>query len=146
MDDCLPNLVEFSTELLEDLSSNTLALADKAEQNVLCSDVVVTQLQSFAQREFENLLGAGSKGNVPTWRLRTLADYLNYLGTNRLEADAEAFQAAGSNAFALMNEAEEDVLGAYVVVVKQPCFFLSEYYDSPGSVGESFKHLITSKL
>ena len=45
-----------------------------------------------------------------------------------------------------MNEAEENVLGAYVIVIKQPCFFLGKYYYSPGPVGESFKHLITSKL
>ena len=47
------------------------------------------------------------------------------LGANGFEVDAEAFESAGSYALALMDQAEQDVLGADVVVVEQPGFFLS---------------------
>src|SRR5919198_2327917 len=40
-----------------------------------------------------------------------------------------------------MDQPQQDVLGADVVVVQHPRFFLSEDHDSPGPVGKPFEHL-----
>jgi hypothetical protein len=146
LDDRLPNLVQLGAELLEDLSGDALTLADETEQDVLGSYVIVTQLQSFAQGKLENFLGTRREGNVPAWGLRPLADDLDYLRSHRLKADSKALQAARGDSLALMDKTKEDVLGPYVIVIKQPGFFLGKYNDSPGPIGESFKHLFTSKL
>jgi hypothetical protein len=43
-----------------------------------------------------------------------------------------------------MDEAQEDVFGADVVVIEQPRFFLSEDYDPSGPIGKPFKQGDTS--
>jgi hypothetical protein len=43
-----------------------------------------------------------------------------------------------------VDEAEEDVLGADVVVVEHASFFLRENNDSASSIGKALKHLGTS--
>src|SRR3954468_19126487 len=43
-----------------------------------------------------------------------------------------------------VNQAEQDVLGADVVVVEHPGLFLSQDDDAPRAVGESFKHARSS--
>ena len=55
------------------------------------------------------------------WRTRVA----EHLGANGFEVDAEAFEPAGGHALTLMDQAKQDVLGADVVVVEQPGFFLS---------------------
>ena len=43
------------------------------------------------------------------------------------------------DALTLMNEAEQDVLGADVVVVEEPSFLLGQNNDPSGSVCKSFE-------
>ena len=64
LDHLLANTAEIGAELDEHLCGNAFALTDEAEQNVLSADVVMAQLQCFAQREFENFFGARGEGNV----------------------------------------------------------------------------------
>ncbi len=136
LDDRLAHLVQFGPELLQHLGGHALALADQAEEDVLGADVVVAQLQGLAQRQLEDLLGSRGEGDVAAGGLRPLADDLHHLGAHRLQADAHAFEGPGGDAFALVDEAEEDVLGADVVVVEQPGLFLGQDHHPAGSVGE----------
>ena len=41
-----------------------------------------------------------------------------------------------------MDQPEQDVLGADVIVVEQPRFLLSEDDDSTSPIGESFEHCV----
>ncbi|BAS12293.1 hypothetical protein AHiyo8_05960 [Arthrobacter sp. Hiyo8] len=70
MDDLLADPTEVGTKLDQDLRGNTFTLADEAEQDVLCTDVVVAELQGFPEGELKHLLGARRKGDVPggAWR------------------------------------------------------------------------------
>src|SRR5205823_2690236 len=45
------------------------------------------------------------------------------------------------DAFALVDQPEEDVLGADVVVVEHPRFFLREDHDASGAIREPLEHL-----
>ena len=69
LDDLLADPTQIGTQLHQDLRSHALALADQPQQDVLRADVVMPELQRLAQRELQDLLGAGSEGNVATGRL-----------------------------------------------------------------------------
>src|SRR3954466_16123304 len=73
-------------------------------------------------------------------RRATLPDDLFDLVAHCLERDAKAFESFRRDAFAFVDEAEENVLGSDVAVTQQPSFFLSQHHDPPGPVGEAFKH------
>ena len=135
--------MQLGTEFLEYLGGDALSLADQAEQDVLRADVVVAQLQGFAQREFEHLLGPGSERDMPRRRLRSLADDLDDLGTNGFEVDSEALESSGRDAFTLVDQPEQDVLGADVIVIEQTGLFLRKDDDPAGPVGEPLEHVIS---
>ncbi len=107
---------------------------------MLGSDVVVTELQRFTQAELEHLLGARRERNVTGRLLLTLSnDVLNLLA-HSVERDVERLESLGGNALALVNETQQNVLGADVVVVEHLGFFLRQDNDATSAVGKSLKH------
>ena len=77
---------------------------------------------------------------MPGRRLLALADDLDDFVTNRRQVDTHAFEGPRGDAFALVEQPQKDVLGADVVVIEEPGFFLGQHHDPSGSVGEAFKH------
>jgi heptaprenyl diphosphate synthase len=73
-----------------------------------------------------------------------LADDFHNLATHRLKADAERLKRLRRDTFALVNEAEQDVLGADVVVIEEPSFFLGQNHDPTSSVGKALEQGITA--
>ena len=140
LDDLLADPVEVGAELDEHLGGDALALADQAEQDVLGADVVVAELQRLAQRQLEDLLGARGERDVAGRGLLALADDLLDLRAHGLERDAEALEGLGGDALALVDQAEQDVLGADVVVVEHAGLFLGQDDHPAGSVGEPLEH------
>ena len=59
-----------------------------------------------------------------------LTDDLHHLRADLFEIHAEAFQHAGGDAFAFADQAEQQVLGADVVVV-QPARLVDRQLDAP---------------
>jgi len=76
--------------------------------------------------------------------LLPLADDLLNLLAERLPADSERLQGLGGDALTLVDEAQQDVLGADEVVVEQARFLLSEDEHSSGSICEAFEQLPAS--
>ncbi len=109
----------------EHLGGDALALADQPEEDVFGADVVVTELKRFPQRQLEHLLGTGGERDVSRRRRAALADDFLDLVAHRLERDPEGLEGLGGDAFALVDQPEQDVLGADVVVVQEPGFLLS---------------------
>ena len=132
---------EVGAELHEHLRGDAFALADEAEEDVLGADVVVAELQRLAQRELEDLLRAGRERDVARRRGAAVTDDLLDLRAHGLEGDAERLEGLGGDAFALVDQPEQDVLGADVVVVEQARLFLRQDDHSAGSVGEAFEHV-----
>ena len=139
LDHLLAHSGQIRAQLHEHLRGHALALTDEAEEDVLGADVVVTELQCLTQRQLEDLLRAGRERDVPRRRLAALTDDLLDLAADSLEGDAERLECLRGNAFALVDEAEEDVLGADVVVVQEACFLLCQDDDSAGSVCEALE-------
>ncbi len=146
MDDGLAHLLQLGAELLQDLGGNALALPDQAEEDVLGADVVVTELQRLSEAELEDLLGSWGERDVAGRRLLALADDLDYLVPDRSQVDVEALQCLGGDALTLVEESEQDVLGADVIVVQVARFFLGQNDDPAGSVRETLKHLSLPRL
>ena len=142
LDDLLAHAVEVGAELLQHLRGDTLALADEPEQDVLGADVVVAELQRLAQRQLQDLLGARGEGDVAGGRGLALADDLLDLLADALQRDAQRLQGLGRDTLTLVDQPEQDVLGADVVVVEHPRFFLREHDHSAGPVGEPLEHLL----
>ena len=140
LDDLLTDPAEVGAELDEDLGGDALTLADQTEQDVLGADVVVTELQRLAEAELEDLLGTRREGDVAAGRRAALTDDLLDLVADRFEADAERFQGLGRDTLAFVNQPEQDVLGADVVVVEQTRFFLRQHHHSSSPVGEPLEH------
>ena len=142
LDHLLADTVQVGTELDQHLRGHPIALADEAQQDVLGPDVVVTELQRLTQGQLQHLLGARSKGDVPGRCLLALADYLLDLLAHGLETDPQGFQGLRRHAFTLVDEAQQDVLGADVVVIEHPGFFLSQDHNPPRSVGKPLEHIV----
>jgi hypothetical protein len=107
---------------------------------VLRADVVVPELERLAEAELEHLLGAGGERDVTGRRAAALPDDLLHLAPHGLERDAERLEGLGGHSLALVDQPEQDVLRADVVVVEQACFLLGEHDDPSGPVGEPFEH------
>ena len=140
LDHLLAHPGEVGAQLDQHLGGDALALADQAEQDVLGADVVVAELQRLAQRQLEHLLGPRRERDVPGRRLLALADDLLDLAADALQRDAQRLQRLGGDALTLVDEAQQDVLGADVVVVEHPGLFLGQDDDPPRTVGKSFEH------
>ena len=73
---------------------------------------------------------------------RQLASAEDVLDTaaHRGERDAERLECPRGHALALVDQAEEDVLGAYLVVVEPPRFLLSQHDHATGPISEPLEH------
>src|SRR5580704_13381736 len=140
VDDLLAHPVQVGAQPDQHLGGHPVALTDQAEQDVLGTDVVVAELQRFTQRQLEHLLAPGRERDVPGRRLLARADDLLDPLPDRVQADPQRLQRLGRDTFALTQEAEQDVLGADVVVVEQPGFFLRQDHHPARPVGKPLEH------
>jgi len=139
LDDLLAHARQVGAQLHEHLGGDAIALADQPEEDVLGADVVVTELQRLAKRQLEDLLGPRREGNVSRRRGPALADDFLDLVTDGLQRDPERLESLGGDAFTFVDQPEQNVLGADVVVVQEPGFLLSEHHDPAGPIGEPFE-------
>ena len=138
--------VEVGPQLDQHLGRDAFTLTDQAEQDVLRADVGVVDLERLAHRELQHLLGARGEGNVSGGSLLALTDDLLHLLADGLERDAERLQSLRCDAFTLMDQPEQEVLGTDVVVVEHARLVLGEDNHSPGAVGEPVEHAGTPNI
>ena len=139
-DDLAPDLVRVDAEVGQHARGDTLGLSDEPEQDVLGANVVVPELQRLSQGELENLLRARGERCLATRPLFAIADDALDLLAHLVERDVQRSQSAGSDALVLTQEAQEQVLGANVVVVEVTGLFLGEHHHLAGPFGKSFEH------
>ena len=85
---------------------------------------------TFLAREVYGQVGAGGGGRLP------LLDRLLDLLLDVLEVDVQIGEHRRRHAFALADQAEEDVLGADVLVVQTGRLFAGHLQDLPDTIGE----------
>ena len=80
------------------------------------------------------------KGIWPGGDLFAGADDADDLGAHALDGDVERLEDAGRQTLLLAQQAEQDVLGADVVVLERASFLLGEDDHLAGSLCESLEH------
>src|SRR5262249_50810993 len=125
-DDLVADLLGVGVEVEQDPRGDALVLAHEAEQDVLGADVVVAERARLAQRELEHLLRARRERDLAGRDLVALADDPGDLGPNLLDRDVEALEDAGGQALLLAQQAEQDVLGADVIVLERTSLVLRQ--------------------
>ena len=113
---------------------------------MLGADVAVAQLQGFTQRELQHLLGVRGKGDVPVRRRVALADHLFDLLAGGIQLHALRGERLGGHALTFADQAEQQVFGADVVVLKGPRLFLRQHDHAPCTVGKPFEHACPSSI
>ena len=142
-DDLVADLLGVGVEVEQDARGDALVLADQAEQDVLGADVVVAQAQRLAEGELEDLLGARRERDLAGGDLLAGADDADDLRADALDRDVEGLEHPGGQALLLAEQAEQDVLGADVVVLESPRLLLGEDDYLAGSLCESLEHSVT---
>ncbi len=107
---------------------------------MLRADVVVVELESLAKGKFKDLFGPRSERLRSGGKASNRPDLLLHLPAHRFQGHPAVLQGLGGEAIALVHEAEQDVLGTDETMVEEPCFYLCQHEDAPGSVGEALKH------
>ena len=139
--DFFADVFQLQAQVHEDLGRHAFLLAQQAEQQVLGADVVVVEVAGFLDGVLDDLLGPR--------RLRQLAhgdhvraglDDLLDLEADLAQVDVEVLQDVGGDAGAFLDQAEEDVLGADVLVVEALGLLVGQLHHLAGPVGEAFVH------
>ena len=141
-------LLQRDAEAVQHAGGHAVGFAQQAEQQVLGADVVMAHLAGFVDGQLNDALGAGGQPGTGGGDLFAGADDVFHRGAHLGQADAHVYEHAGGHAFLLLNQAQQDVLGAYVVVVEALGFFLSQAEDAAGSFREFIKsagHIFTSQ-
>ena len=140
-DDLVADLLRVGVEVEQDARGDALVLAHESEQDVLGADVVVAEAQRLAQRQLEHLLRARRERDLAGGDLLTGADDPHDLRADALDGDVQRLEDAGGKTFLLAEQAEQDVLGADVVVLELPGLFLGEDDDLAGSLCKSLEQI-----
>ncbi len=136
VDDLVPNLVQVDAQALEHAGGDPLALADEAQQQVLGTDVVVTEAARLVDGQLDDPLGPRREADLAHDRALASTDdeldRLPHLG----QLDVHVLEHARGHALALAHQAEEKVLGPDVVVVEALRFILGQGQDLACPIGE----------
>jgi hypothetical protein len=109
---------QIGAQLDQYLRGDAFALTNEAEEDVLGTDVVVAELQCFAQRQLEHFLRTRRERNVARRRRTALTDDLFDLAAHRFERDPERLECLCGDTLAFVDQTQQDVLCADVVVVE----------------------------
>ena len=107
------------------------------------ANVVVAQLQGFAQSQLQHLLGPGGEGYVTGGGLMSDTHCLDHRLPGAVQIDAEAPQRLGGDALSFRQKAQQQVFGAYVFMVHLARFFLRHDDHSPGPVRKSLEQRLS---
>ena len=133
---------ELQTKVHQDLGGHAVLLTEQAEQLVFGANVVVVQASSFVDGVLDDFLGPGGQGQLAQGHhLRTGLHQFFDFDANLAQIDGQALEHIGAHATAFFHQAQQDVFGPDVLVVKALGLLLSKRHHFAGSVCESFKHL-----
>jgi hypothetical protein len=134
------DLLERHAERLEDAGRDPLTLAHEAEEQVLGTDVAVAELARLVYGELDDLLGTRREGDLTRRCGRVSATDDELDGRSHLrELNSERVKDTRSNALALTNQTEEEVLRSDVVVVETDGLVLGKREDSFRAVVEAIE-------
>jgi len=118
-------LVLVQAVLPEDVSTYSLTFTRHAEGDVERRDHLVAESLGLPQRQLEHLLGARRERDLAARLLVSASHDLDRALAGSLETEPVASEHRAHSAVVLADEAKQEMLGAYVVVIEPPRLFLS---------------------
>jgi hypothetical protein len=103
---------------IEDLSCYPVIFAEQSEEEVLTSDVVMTELDGLQDAHLEHSLGARGHRDVGGDLAVPSADEGDHLFPHDFEVDSQRDEGSGRLGGNARDHPEEEVLGPDVVVVE----------------------------
>jgi hypothetical protein len=116
-DDLSAELHQVRPEVLKDRDRDAVTFTDQAEQEMFRPDVAVTDLQRLAQGKLQYLFGARCEWGRPARGFSSRSNRFLYGAPRPLDRDAALQERMRCHSFFLMDESEQNVLGADVGVV-----------------------------
>jgi hypothetical protein len=128
-------------EFAQHACGHALALADQCQQQVFRTDVIVVVEAGLVDRQLEYLLGPGREGHLadadrPHGRRHRVLDGL----LDPVELEIQAPQHVGGHAFALADDAEQEMFGPDVVMLEPARFVPGQEQDLAHSLGKTVVH------
>ena len=136
VDHLVADLVQVDAQALQHAGGDALALAHQAEQQVLGADVVVAQPPRLVDGQLDHALGARRQADLADDRPVAATDDELDRGADLGQLDVHVLEHARGDALALAHQAEQQVLGADVVVVEALGLVLRQGEDLARSVCE----------
>ena len=133
--DLLPATFQVDVQAEQHAGGDALAFLEEPEQDVLGADVRVAEAAGLGDRMGHDLLDPGRQrdGVGLLGFLRTRADRLLDGGADILQVQPHAPQDVDGDAFAELDEPEQDVLGTHVIMVEATGFGPGELHDLAGA-------------
>src|SRR5207247_7917616 len=118
-DHLMTDLLDRYAQRLENTRGVALALVQEPEQQVLRADVTMAELACLVDRDLDDLLRARVERDLARrGRASPTADQALDGRAGLRQVDAERVEGPRGHAFTLTDQAEQEMLDAYVVVVE----------------------------
>ena len=135
------DLFQLQSQVHQHLSGDTFLLAQQAQQNVLGTDVVVVQVARFLHRVLDDLLGARCLRQLAHGdHFRAALDQLLDFQADLAQIHIEVLEHVGSDAASFLDQPEQNVLGADVLMIEPLGFLIGQLHDLSSAVCETFVH------
>ena len=128
--------LDVDAEILQHIDGVALGLLEQAQQDVLCAHVVVAHLLRFLHRPLHHALGPRRVIGIVRGIVRFARGIVLHACGHFLEVQPRLFQHVGGHAAALMDEAEQNVGCADIVLLQTRSGILRKLYGLDGPVGE----------
>ena len=135
-DHLVADLVQVHAEGLQHARGDALAFAHEAQQQVLRADVVVAEAPGLVDGQLDHPLRARREPHLADDRAIAAADDELDGGPDLRKLHVHVLEHAGGDALSLAHEAEEQVLGADVVVVEPLRLVLRQRQDLARAIRE----------
>ena len=137
----LADVFELEAEVHQHLRGHPLLLAEQAEEDVLGADIIMVEVAGLLHRVFDHLLGPrGLRQLAHRHHVGAALHELLDFHADLPQVDVEVFEHVGSHTAALLDEAEEHVLGADVLVVKPLGFLIGQLHHLASPVCKTLVH------
>jgi hypothetical protein len=122
------------------LYRRAILVRDEPEQEVLRANIVVPERERLSEAEFKHLLRASREGNLAAWLGRALPDHRRHISQRSLDSDPKRREHLRGNTLFGPQQAQEQMLGADLVVLEATSLHLSHHNDLTRTLCKALKH------
>ena len=137
LEDFLAGAFNVDVQRLQHTGGHSFSFTEQTEQNMLSTDITVIQGARFFTSQSEHFFHPRSIRDIAHHLLiGTGADLFLHLHAHRLQVETELLKHVDGDALAQLDQPEQQVFGADVVVVEAVCLFAGERKHLLGSGGK----------